>query len=43
MTKNDLIGQVFNRLTVIKDDGTRQAGKIKWLCRCDCGNHVYLY
>lgn len=42
MAKNDLTGQVFGRLTVVKDDGSRQAGKIKWLCQCDCGNHVHV-
>lgn len=42
MAKNDLTGQVYSRLTVVKDDGIRQAGKIKWLCQCDCGNHVHV-
>lgn len=37
--KRNIIRQRFNRLVVIKDDGTRSAkGDIKWLCRCDCGN-----
>lgn len=37
--RENIIGQRFNRLVVIKDDGTRSAkGEIRWLCQCDCGN-----
>lgn len=37
--KENIIGQRFNRLVVIEDDGTRSSkGEIKWLCHCDCGN-----
>lgn len=37
------IGDKFNRLTVIDDDGTRTAGgKIKWKCRCSCGKVTYV-
>lgn len=40
----DLIGQKFTRLTVIgKVDSyisPNGAKKIKWLCKCDCGNEV---
>lgn len=40
--KENIIGQRFNRLVVIKDDGTRSVkGDIKWLCRCDCGNFYH--
>lgn len=40
--KENIIGQRFNRLVVIKDDGTRSSkGDIKWLCRCDCGNFYH--
>lgn len=40
--REDIIGQRFNRLVVIKDDGTRSSkGDIKWLCRCDCGNFYH--
>lgn len=36
--RENIIGQRFNRLIVIKDDGTRSSkGEIKWLCQCDCG------
>lgn len=34
---NNLIGQRFGRLTVIKRVGSNQHGKAIWLCRCDCG------
>lgn len=37
--RDNIIGQRFNRLVVIEDDGTRSSkGEIKWLCQCDCGN-----
>lgn len=40
--REDIIGQRFNRLVVIEDDGTRSSkGDIKWLCRCDCGNFYH--
>ena len=33
----DLIGQKFNKLTVI-EKVTDEKGKTKWRCKCDCGN-----
>lgn len=40
--KKSIIGQRFNRLVVIKDDGTRSSkGEIKWLCQCDCGKQIH--
>jgi hypothetical protein len=37
MTKKlELIGSVFCRLTVLED--SKINGKVKWLCRCECGN-----
>lgn len=43
MVKKDLIGQIFGRLTVLKEagvyvgkDGKRNG--LKWLCQCTCGN-----
>ena len=40
--KEDLSGQIFNRLTVIEqtDDYIKPSGKreAQWLCKCDCGN-----
>lgn len=35
----DLTGQKFNKLSVIKLDETRKA-RPYWICRCDCGNTV---
>ena len=40
--KENIIGQRFNRLVVIEDDGTRSSKReIKWLCQCDCGNQYH--
>ena len=41
---NDLTGQKFGRLTVIKQSGFGDKNKhgsryAKWLCKCDCGNY----
>jgi len=36
----DETGNRYGRLTVIKRAGNTTAGKVKWLCRCDCGNTV---
>lgn len=39
MSRRDLTGQRFGRLTVIKDSGERgKDGSIMYLCKCDCGN-----
>lgn len=35
---NDLTGQKFNRLTVIRLCGRDKYGKILYECQCDCGN-----
>lgn len=39
----DLTGQTFNRLTVIRrvEDHIQKSGskKVSWLCRCQCGNY----
>ena len=43
MKKNDLTGDVYGRLTVITDDGSRSnTGRVLWLCECSCGNRVYV-
>ena len=34
----DLTGQKFGHLTVIKQDSSRGNGTVYWLCQCDCGN-----
>jgi hypothetical protein len=36
MPLNDLTGKTFGRLTVIRV-GMRKAGKVYWLCNCECG------
>ena len=37
MSKIDLTGQRFNKLTVIGEAGRAKNGSIIWACRCDCG------
>lgn len=38
---DNLIGQRFGFLTVIKKDPERASGgAVKWFCQCDCGNVV---
>lgn len=34
----NLIGQKFNLLTVISENGVDKFGRKTWLCKCDCGN-----
>ena len=36
----DLTGQVFGKLTVIKQVETNKYGHICWLCECSCDNHT---
>lgn len=37
MKREDLIGQIFGRLTVLKYYGIR-CGRVHWICLCVCGN-----
>lgn len=37
--QKNLIGKVFNMLTVIERSGTDRNGNVTWLCECSCGNH----
>lgn len=34
----DLTGQRFGMLTVIRQDKSGEDRRIRWLCKCDCGN-----
>jgi len=36
----DLLGKVFNKLTVIRKAGKNKRNYILWECRCECGNIV---
>lgn len=36
----DLTGMKFNRLTVIKENGRDKYSKVRWLCKCECGNEI---
>lgn len=43
MKKIDLTGNVFGRLTVLGDDGTRNKNSnVLWLCSCECGNTTHV-
>lgn len=35
---NDLTGQVFSRLTVLRKNGKAKYGQSLWECKCECGN-----
>lgn len=36
----DLSGQVFGKLTVLYRSDNKCSGRIKWICKCECGNIV---
>lgn len=36
--KENLVGQRFNRLTVMRQLGTNKYGQMRYECVCDCGN-----
>ena len=36
----DLTGQPFGRLVVIREYGRTKDGKVTWLCRCECGAEI---
>lgn len=40
--KIDLTGQVFGRLTVIREIKKRKNNCIVWLCKCECGKTKYV-
>lgn len=40
MKKNNLLGQKFGRLTVIKSENSDKRGNGQWLCLCNCGNKI---
>jgi hypothetical protein len=35
-----MVGEVFNRWTVVSRAENSRAGQIRYLCRCDCGNEA---
>ena len=37
---NDLTGQKFGSLTVIKRSNRKTSGNLQWLCRCECGERL---
>lgn len=41
--QEDLIGQKFGRLTVIKKSENKTKGTVLWLCKCDCNGNEKEY
>ena len=39
----DLTGQKFGKLTVIKRSTNIGENRVKWLCKCECGNVIEVY
>jgi hypothetical protein len=37
----DLTGQVFDQLTILREDGTDSNKAPLWLCQCTCGEQVH--
>jgi len=37
VAKIDLTGQVFGKLTVVREVGSDRRGAVLWECRCECG------
>lgn len=40
MEKNNLIGQTFGSLLVLKEEGKTPVGHVTWKCECKCGKIV---
>jgi hypothetical protein len=38
----NLVGKRFGRLLAIKRDGSNKHGRALWICKCDCGQQVYV-
>lgn len=43
MNVEDLTGQRFGRLVVIRRGENSRTGSVRWLCQCDCGNTKEVY
>ena len=43
MKRNDLVGQVFGRLTVVGIDSLNKKQNVVWRCTCSCGNTTTAY
>lgn len=41
--KVNLLGRKFGMLTVINEAPNGKCGRVKWLCKCDCGNIVEVF
>lgn len=43
MKKDNLIGQKFGRLLVVKEGERSSSGRVRWHCVCDCGKELDVY
>lgn len=43
MSRLDLTGAVFDRLTVLEHAGKDNKGNVLWRCRCSCGGELVTY
>jgi hypothetical protein len=43
MIFQDLTGQVFYKLTILKYVGKGNCGQSRWLCRCECGTKKVIF
>lgn len=39
----DLTGQKFSRLIVVERASNSRSGRVRWLCRCDCGKQIVVH
>lgn len=39
----DLVGHIFERLTVVEKAGKTKYGAVKWRCQCLCGNETTVF
>ena len=39
----DLVGRRFGKLVVLRRGETNESRRIKWVCRCDCGNETSVF
>lgn len=43
MRKDNLVGQRFGRLVVLREGPKTKSGRVRWHCICDCGNELDVY
>lgn len=43
MRKDNLVGQKFGRLLVVREGERTSSGRVRWHCICDCGKELDVY